>query len=239
MATRVGGIAGFEARERGFFLAMAIAIAATIASVFLLQFAMGRSSLDSPWWVHVHALSFMAYLALFVTQTLLVYRGSTALHRRLGAVGAAWLGWMVVIGVFTTARAVTMGRVPFFFEPNVFLAMDWTLVAGAAGLAWAGIALRRRTDWHRRLMLCSMIFFMAPAWGRLLPLPLLGSWALWAAFAPLFLYLAVAVLYDWRARGMVHPAYLWGGAVMVALTAMMRPLASTPLFLTLAARLSA
>ncbi|MEG3148160.1 hypothetical protein U1839_26215 [Sphingomonas sp. RT2P30] len=111
-------------RERGFFLIMALVIAATVIAGFTLQFVAGRSSLASPWWVHLHGLTFMGWLGIYVTQNLLVYRGNVAQHRRLGMVAAAYVGWAVLVGMSVTTLTVMNHRVPPFFPPNVFLVMD-------------------------------------------------------------------------------------------------------------------
>jgi hypothetical protein len=49
-----------ERRERLFFLAMAVFVSAVIASGFLIRIVNGTVTFDRPWWVHVHAVSFMA-----------------------------------------------------------------------------------------------------------------------------------------------------------------------------------
>lgn len=214
-------------RERRFFFHMALACAVPLVIGFSVQFAMGRSSINSPWWVHAHGGSFAAWLGFYVLQNWLVTRGAFALHRTLGKVGAIWLAWMVFIGSFATVMAVVKHRVPFFFEANVFLVMDLLNIAGVAGLIWGAVALRNRPAWHKRLMLCSMIFLTGPGWGRFLPMPLVGTWALYLAFAPQLVLLVVAMLWDWRHRGRVHSAYAVGGLVLIGLTALMRPIAFT------------
>jgi len=76
-----------EQRERLFFLAMAVAIAATVLTGFGAFALLGISSVRAPWWVHVHGISFMAWIGLYLTQNLLVFRGDTQTHRRLGRAG--------------------------------------------------------------------------------------------------------------------------------------------------------
>jgi hypothetical protein len=215
-------------RERGFFLIMAIAIAVTVVAGFALQLAAGRSTLASPWWVHVHGLTFLGWLGIYLRQNLLVWRGQTGSHRRFGRFAGAYVGWMVLVGIGATLLSVSSGRTPPFFEPNVFLVMDLLTVAVFAGLTWAAVRMRARTDWHRRLMLCGAIQVMTPGVGRLLPLPLLGTWIIWTIWAVILVYAAVAVTYDLVTRGKVHPAYLWGFGAITLAVALMRPLAFTP-----------
>ena len=61
-----------------------------------------------------------------------------------------------------------------------------------------------------------MSLLLAPAFGRLLPLPLLQPWAWEVAFAASMLFPLVGASIDARRRGGVHPAWLWGIGVTVA-----------------------
>lgn len=239
MASFAGGFRPDTAvRDRGFFLVMALVISATVVGGFTLQLAAGRSSFASPWWVHIHGVTFMGWLGIYVAQNLLVYRNSIALHRRLGWIAACYVAWMVLVGVSVNTLAAINHRIPPFFEANVFLVMDWLTVFVFAGLTWAGVRMRRRTDWHRRLMLCAAIQIMTPGVGRLLPLPLLGTWIIWSIWLIMLVYIGVAVTYDLVTRGRIHPAYYWGFGAITASAALMRPLAFTPPMLALTAALT-
>ncbi|MDI1296531.1 MAG: hypothetical protein PSY12_11720, partial [bacterium] len=88
-------------------------------------------------------------------------------------------------------------------------------MAAFAALLIAAIRLRRRTDWHQRLMLCAMIALIGPAFGRILPMPLLGPFGGVAVMTSQLLFVAVAVFHDLRTRGRVHGAYGWGGATII------------------------
>lgn len=228
---------GLIARERRFFFYMALACLAPMLGGFGLQFAMGRSHIDSPWWVHAHGMTYTVWLAFYVLQNWLITRGGFQMHRTLGMASAIYLVWMMFIGIFTTVMAVMHHRVPFFFETNVFLVMDTFNILGAAGLIWTAVAMRGRASWHKRLMLCAMIFLTGPGWGRLLPMPLVGTWTIWLAFGPQLLLLAVAMAWDWRNRGKVHAAYAVGGFVLAGLSALMRPVAFLPPIMALTSAL--
>jgi hypothetical protein len=224
--------------DRRFFFIMSLVIAATVVSGFVLQFATGLSSLASPWWVHLHGLTFMGWLGIYVAQNTLVLRGDVATHRRIGMVAAAYVGWMVLVGLSVNTLAAINHRIPPFFEINVFLVMDWLTVLVFAGLTWAGVRMRAQSDWHRRLMLCGAIQVMTPGVGRLLPLALMGSWKLWGIWAVMAVYVSVAMIYDLVTRGRVHPAYYWGFGTITLAVALMRPLAFTAPMLALTAKLT-
>ncbi|MEO8617967.1 MAG: hypothetical protein ABI412_01250 [Sphingomicrobium sp.] len=203
-------------RDDRFFLIAAVVMTLVIISGFSLQLAMGRSSFSSPLLVHAHALVFMGWVVLFLLQNIFVATGRTALHRRLGWIGAGWIVAMVVLGFLVTLRMVRGGTVPFFFQPINFLVFDPLTVLTFAGLTAAAIVNRRRTDWHRRLHYCGMSMLLGPAFGRLLPLPLLAPWAYEATFAALMLFPIAGVIADYRRSGRVHPAWRWGIGTMIA-----------------------
>jgi hypothetical protein len=199
--------------DHGFFLKMAAAIAVTIVLGFSTQLALGRSTFAAPPLVHVHAVVFFGWVGFYVLQSALVARGSVALHRRLGWIGAGWAAVIVLLGITTTVAMVRRGTTPFFFQPGYFLFMNCLTVLAFGGLVAAAIRLRRRTEWHRRLLLCAMAILTGPAFGRLLPMPLLIPHGGWGVFACVMLFPLVGALAD-RRRGRVHPAYWWGMGVI-------------------------
>lgn len=239
MATTFGDVRSDRVRDRAFFVAMAVAIAATTVAGFSLNLAAGRSTFGSPWWVHVHAITFMGWLGIYLAQNVLVYRGAIGTHRRFGRFASVYLGWMVSVGIGANVLAAMNHRIPRVFEPNVFLIWDWETVLVFAGLTWAGVAMRARTDWHRRLMLCGALQVMTPGVGRLLPLPFMGTWVIWGVWCVTLVYLGVAATYDVITRGRVHPAYWWGFGTITLASAVIRPIAFTPPVVALAAWLTA
>ena len=198
-----------------FFLWSAVAMAAIIVAGFSLQMAAGRSSFGSPLLVHAHAIVFMGWVAIYVTQNALVVGGSVALHRRLGWVAAGWMVAMVVLGVAVTVAMLRRGHVPFFFRPLQFLVFDPATLIAFAGLTIAAIVLRRHSDWHRRLHYCGMAMLLGPAFGRLLPLPLLKPWAWEATVVATLMFPVIGIIRDSHRNGTVHPAWRWGIAAML------------------------
>lgn len=238
MATLAQPTTSMLDRERWFFFVMAIAMAATSVIGFGLNAAMARSSFGAPWWVHVHAVTMMAWLGLYLFQNWQIYRGNVAQHRTLGWVATVYIGWMLLVGLILTPVSIAAHRTPPFFDPGQFLALDWLNIVGFAGLSWAAVILRKRTDWHRRLMFVGTLSIMGPAWGRLLPMPLMGAWKLWVLLAVLLVYLAVAMRHDVKHRGNIHPAYRWGLVAMVLQIALIDPIGYSPAFVALAKSLA-
>jgi len=202
--------------DERFFLGAAIAMTLVIVAGFSNQLAMGRSTFYSPPLVHAHAIMFMGWVTIYLTQNILVATNRMAIHRRLGWVAAGWMVPMIVLGFGATVAMVRRGQVPFFFLPLHFLVFDPLSVLTFAGLTSSAILLRNKTEWHRRLHLCGMSMLMGPGFGRLLPLPLLQPWAWEASFAAGMIFPIVGVAFDLRRNGRVHPAWLWGILAMTA-----------------------
>jgi len=225
-------------RERAFFFYMAIAMVATVLAGFGFFFAIGGSSIYSPWWVHMHGMSMMTWVLLYLAQNTLVLRGNVAAHRKLGVFGAVWSVWIFVLGFAITAMDVKTGRVPPFFTPNYFLVMDWLNMVAFGGLAWTGIRLRARSDWHKRLMFGATMQLITVAWGRLVLPPLFDQRGIWLVMVILLGYFGVVALFDRRTRGSVHPATLWGAAVLVGWVSLSFAIASLPPVLALTAAIA-
>lgn len=212
MATAVSPMPSELQQERSFFFFMSLAVMATAIAGFGFFFAIGASSFDSPWWVHLHAVSMVAWVGLYVTQNYLVWRGNVSAHRGLGPLAASWATWIFLLGFTVTAMDVVSGRVPPLFQPNYFLVMDWLNMAAFAILAWNAVRLRAQSAWHKRLMLGAMINLLSVAWGRLI-LPFWGNQnGMWLIMVILLGYVAVGMAWDKRHLGKVHPAYVWAAA---------------------------
>ncbi|MFM9977972.1 MAG: hypothetical protein ACKVOP_08010 [Sphingomonadaceae bacterium] len=211
-----------------FFLNTALLMAAIIVAGFSLQLAMGRSSFASPLRVHLHAVVMSGWVVIFVAQTALVASGSLTLHRRLGWIGAGWVVAMIVTGFVVTIAMVRNGSVPFFFTPLQFLVFDPVSMLTFAGLTAAAIVNRHRTDWHRRLHLCGTAMLLGPAFGRLMPMPLLAPYAFEATAVAILLFLLGVMVAD-RPEGRTHPAWGWGIATFIGSTLFIEALAFGPL----------
>jgi hypothetical protein len=206
--------------ERRFFFAMAIIFAATV----LLGFSLGYLRLSQPATtlpiqIHLHAMVFVCWVGFYLLQNALVASGRVTIHRQLGWIGAVLAVLMVVLGWVVTVMCIRRGAVPFFFAPGVFLLIDGLGVTVFGALVAAAIARRNRPDWHKRLMFGAMTVVIAPALGRILPLPLLGMWAPVGVYVAAMLYVVAGMVFDTRARGSIHPAYWWTTAAQTLIVA--------------------
>lgn len=204
-------------QDQRFFNRFALALSLLIVFSFA-QFAVRGFSNPStaPWWVHVHGVVMLGWLGLLVAQNVLAQNGNLALHRRLGWLGAGFVVVIVLLGSFTGIKALELNRFPPFFTGAYFLGLSvigvWIF---GAMTAWA-VVRRRDTQWHRRLMLGATFLLLEPAFGRLLPMPLLMPYGEAVTMLLQLGGLAVLMRHDRRVLGRVHPASLASAAVVVA-----------------------
>jgi hypothetical protein len=204
----------------GFAPKLAIAMALTVAAGFSMQLLMGRSTFAAPIRVHVHAVVFMGWVAIFATQSWLATGGPLALHRRLGWFALGWMALMIAAAMAVIVAMARNGTVPFFFTPQQFLIGDPATLVCFVGLTLAAVSRRRETDWHARLHICAMAAIMGPAFGRLLPMPFLTPYAFEIAVAAGLVFPVAGAIRDRRRLGAAHPAWWWGiGAILLTLAA--------------------
>jgi hypothetical protein len=205
-------------REETIYRRMAIGFAAVILFAFGQFGARGLVDYRQvPVVVHIHAIAMVAWLGVFVTQSTLAERGAPAMHRQLGWAGLALALAIPPLAIATCVTVLRAHAVPPFFTPAFFLSLVAVESITFAGLVIAAIMLRRRTDWHRRLLIGSTIILLEPALGRLLPMPLMGGWGEWVAMAVQLLAAGLVARNDIARLGKVHPA-TWVAAAAIVFT---------------------
>jgi hypothetical protein len=153
-------------------------------------------------------------MVLLVVQTSLVAARRTDLHRRLGVAGAALgllmmaLGAHVAISRTADGTFVNPGGVP----PLVFLAVPLATIVVFPVLLGAALWLRKRPDFHKRLVMLATLELATAAIARLPPVVPLGPVGF---FGGTDLFLVALVVYDLATLKRVHPATLWGGLLLV------------------------
>ena len=176
--------------------------------------------------VALHSAVAMAWLLVFLAQTVLVATGRTAVHRRLGiagvllAVAFVVTGPLVAIGEARRGFDLSSDLVPRGTSQSPGVSLSVLFVFALFGLLVAGgVWYRRRPDVHKRLMLLAIL-------GPLMGAPiahLVGHWdALRPWAGPIFpisnaVLLSVLPIHDRLTRGRIHPVSLWG-AILVLLS---------------------
>jgi hypothetical protein len=217
------------ADDRRFIRNLATVMAVILVSGFIVQLAMGRSSFNAPLVVHAHAVVFMGWVGIVLTQVWLAGAGNIAVHRQVGKLAAIWALGLIIFGTWVTVATVQTGRTPFFFQPQHFIVANPLTLYAAIGLLVAAYILRKQTDWHARLQIGSFVMLMGPGFGRLLPMPFLPPYAFEIAGAAALIFPAIGILNDWRTHGRPHPAWFWGIGVLIGATLLARVIGFSPI----------
>lgn len=205
-----------DRRERRFFFCAASVMALVVFAGFANNLAFGRSSFAVPLIFHLHAAAFFGWMALYLTQNTFVLRARLDLHRQLGQLVVLLIPVMLVLGLQLTVVAFRMGMIPPFYDLREFFFGVIAQIIGFVVLATAALALRRQTNWHRRLMFCATALLTKAGFDRLLPIPLLGPMAWWTGALLTYLFPIAAMLAERRRCGAIHQAWYWGISAMAA-----------------------
>jgi hypothetical protein len=201
----------------GMTIAMALAVFVGFARTYYLSAYFGTNGTitGAPFStiIRVHAALFTTWVLLFLVQTSLVATHRVAVHRRLGAAVAVLAGMMIMVGTATALDLARRRGAPPGVDPLAFLAVPLGDMVVFTMLVTAALALRRNKEAHKRLMLLAYTAILVAAVARFPGvLPLGPLWFFGLTFLPV---LALGVTYDLVTRQRVHPAYLWGGALLI------------------------
>jgi hypothetical protein len=234
MAVSVSTVPLARRTDRIFFGAMSITILAIVFVGFMRTFYLssyfGRPAL-SPLRV-VHGTAFTSWVVLFAVQTTLIAAGRRDIHRRLGYLGAALAALMIPLGLTLAIESARAGHAPPGLAPLEFLIIPVFDMLVFAPLVAAAVYYRRQAEMHKRLMLIATVSLLGAALARVTGTPGAGGPLVFFGVADLLLL--CGVLYDRRVRGIVHPAYKWGGGLVVGSQVVRMALLKSALWLTIA-----
>lgn len=217
-----------ESGERHFYRTISVLIVATDIVGFAFAGISRHIQYGKlPIVIHIHAAIFTAWMLIFLAQSLLIANGKVSLHRTLGWFSTGLAVAVVATGLIATVISLERRTAPPFFGLPVSLLLNTLQLLGFAGLFGAAIALRRRVEWHKRLIICAAAMMTEPAFGRLLPMPLLGPAMLWILGAAGTVFILAGMGNDLLRRGRIHPAWAVGLATHFLAIALIRPLATT------------
>ncbi len=203
--------------ERAFWTGLSVAVAAAVFAGFsrsyFLKYYFGAPPL-SPL-LHLHGLLFTSWMVLLLVQTSLVAANQTKVHRKLGMAGGVLVVLIVVAGVAAAIKMAALGRSPPGGPPPlVFLTIPLFEMVTFPVLVGLGLYYRKRTDYHKRLIMIATIAISSAAIARL-PLSIM-QYGPPAFFGCTDLFLVPIVIFDFVSRGRIHPATAWGGAFLIA-----------------------
>jgi hypothetical protein len=197
---------------RFFFVVMASAVIVTLFAGFAPTFYLrGSFTQNRPMslLLHVHGIVFSAWVSFFLVQTLLIARGARRIHQRLGWIGAGIAVAMIIL--VTAAVIEELRRVNGFPPPPLALALSAFDIIVFAILVGAALYYRKRSDWHKRLMLSATIVLLgAPMFRTVIHLIGRGDMAEVSIVSTLLVdaFFLPCFAYDLLSRRRIHPAYL-------------------------------
>jgi len=226
-----------------FYLTMVLVSAAIVFAGFAPSFYL-KSVIHAPPPLSLltisHGVVFTGWVALLIAQAALIARGSAALHRRLGVMGALLFGAVTMLGIWTAIEAGKLGHhPPGSPAPLAFIALPLFAIAAALVLVAAALWNRQRSPWHKRLMLASLFIMTGPGTARIcIPLGFAPQ-ASQAAIVVAELLLAVSIVHDLRSHRQIHRAYLYAAGVFAVFHAGVTWAFGSPLWLDFANALTA
>ena len=213
-------MANVWARDRAnwFYLGFGLFALAVVLTGFSTTYIipMARRSFRAPWVVHLHGASALGWVLLLILQARLVGTRRTPLHRRIGQAGLPLALLIWATGIATAFWAAKRDL------PELGTAATSSLAGTATGLSLylllvvAAVAMRRRPDWHKRLIVLATIQVLWPAFFRLRHLlPMVPQPEISLALVLAYLPILVAALRDLRCYGRVHPVWLYVAPALV------------------------
>jgi len=196
--------------DRLFFSGMALASVVILFLGFLPSYFHRSADLPplTPLY-QLHGAVFTAWIVLLVAQTALVAQSRSDIHRKLGVAGAVLAAVVFVVGVAVSVETLRReGGVRFFAIP-----LGDIIVFGV--LVGAAVLQRQQSDTHKRLMLLATISLLTAAVAR--SLGQVGMGGPPNLFYGTDVLVLALVTYDLVSLGRVHPATLWGGAMVAGL----------------------
>jgi hypothetical protein len=215
---------GTIASEHRYFSAVALTVTVIVLAGFIPLYTLRllRHDPNLTLLVHAHGFVMTSWIALFLTQTLLIAKHRVDLHRRLGMFGAGLAVVVLMVGVPTLINAAA--RRSHHVHSNRFLwmlaAFDGIALIVFAGLVGSAVLLRKRGDYHKRLMLLATLSLLGQAFGRLTAYArgLHGDSDLGVLLLGAVTVLACAIV-DKARWHRLHPAFVYGGASVIGMDA--------------------
>jgi hypothetical protein len=202
--------------DRNFFLAFAAIAWISIVMGFGPS-VKGQMTGQSPFphlIVHVHAVVFSGWLALFTVQAWLIRSRRLDIHRKLGLSAVVLVPVMVILGVATT---LVSRRVHFEAGQNemlAFMIVPLTDMLLFPSFAVPALLLRQDPAMHKRLILLATSSLLPAAFGRWIGPWILGNFGdgffgfMGQAYLGCNAMILAAMAYDQATRGRIHPVYL-------------------------------
>lgn len=203
-------------RERMFYTTMALAILIVIFVGFSRTFYLRPYYFPErliPLLI-VHGTIFSSWIALFVTQTMLVATKNTRIHMKLGVAGLVIAPLMLLIGTYTAlVRAKGPSPLPDV-NPLAFLTIPLGDMLIFGILFGAAYYYRNKLATHKRLMLLASIALL-PAGVARWPIHFIETGGPLVFYGLADLFIVPCLIFDIITRGKPHRATVLGGLLII------------------------
>jgi hypothetical protein len=248
--------AGVDAPRR-FYMWMAASCLAIAMIGFMPTYflPMARGTFKVEPIVHIHGLVLFSWVAYFFIQSWLVAQGKVRSHRDWGMLGIAIITAMVFVVTAVVSLRIAQAQLPgqpanVGHGTRAFAWISISTIVFIVPVFVLAIVKLRKPETHKRLMLLLTISllgapiarwfltFLAPPPDAAVPLPPAGLPAInlvpiSVTIAPALvgdILLLVAMFYDIRTRGRIHPVYVIGGAIMILIQVTVVPVSESALW---------
>lgn len=156
-------------REHRFFWGMSVLMALVVfigfSRTYFLASYFHAKPLAAPI-VHIHAAVFTGWMLLLVAQTSLAATGRAEIHRRLGIAGIVLAPLVFVFGVIVATEMLRrLSTVPGV-DSSVIYAVALSEITGFAVPTFFAFRLRKRSAYHKRLIIIGTVAMMTAGFGR-------------------------------------------------------------------------
>ncbi|MDR8394309.1 hypothetical protein NC796_24385 [Aliifodinibius sp. S!AR15-10] len=176
---------------RFFFVGMALFLMLFVllgfGSTYGMQLLMdkeisGSGLVEADWVIHIHAIVFVGWMTLLLTQTILVARAKTRKHMAVGKkVGGVLAAAVLMAGsliIYTQIQAAVSKELVTWAEWRAIVMATlapWFALLGFAMLVGLALFYRKQPEEHKRYMIFATILLAVPATSRMEYL--LGPWS--------------------------------------------------------------
>lgn len=198
----------FDRRLYAAMSALALCVVLTgFAKTYYFKALFGAPSL--PLLLHLHGALMTSWYLLFFIQVVLIRARRVDLHRKLGLAGVALAIALLPVAMATARRFL----INSLNDPEVLpiaaaiAGYDAVALLVFASLVAVALAWRRRSDIHKRLMTLAALTLLGPPLARLVG----DENAVLASNLIVIVPIAIDTIRNRR----LHPAFGWGGALVL------------------------
>ena len=239
-----------------FYFWMAVAIAATafmgFAPTFWIPLAQGVPERFVA--AGIHGALFFGWTLFLVCQTWLAMSGKIARHRHVGLIGVSLATAMAIFGTLTAIGEAKRQLATHYPDgAEAFMTVPMATLTLFVLFVIVALVNVQRPEWHKRFLIAASAVILNAPIARLYivyvmmgghPPPFQGTVGIggfpegpspavttfWQSDLLAVSFILAGMVYDWRVRGKVHPAYWWSGGIAVAVQVLKVPFSSTALW---------